>query len=71
MFGAAEWLQGILHAMRMLAKHSIDTLIDWYLGYRLDKVLVEHRLVKLIHLLRDAIFFDNDPPRTEEEKKER
>ncbi|XP_077862819.1 sorting nexin-14-like [Saccoglossus kowalevskii] len=41
------------------------------MGYKLDLVLEEEKLEFIIHILRDAIFFDNDPPRTDEEKKER
>ncbi len=43
--------------MRPLVKHSVDTFVDWYLGYRLDRVLVEHRLVRLVHLLRGTYVF--------------
>ncbi len=50
-FEVATWLQGLLHTARSLVKHTVDAWVDWYLGYRLDRVLVEHRLVKLVHLL--------------------
>ena len=51
-FHAATALQSLLHTFRPLVKHSLDNFVDWYLGYRLDRVLVEHRLLRLLNLFR-------------------
>lgn len=71
LYSAPIWLLRLLLALRTIMRNTVDTFLDWYLGRKLDKVLREYHLVKIIHLLRDALFFDNDPPRTDEDKRRR
>ena len=42
----------MLMTVRMLGRNTLDTYVDWYLGYKLGVVTQEHRLVKIIHLIR-------------------
>ena len=52
LYKCQNWVLTVLLTTRLLGKSTVDTYIDWLLGNKLDAVLVEHRLVKLIHLLR-------------------
>ncbi|XP_012936262.1 sorting nexin-14 isoform X1 [Aplysia californica] len=61
----------LLLTARILFKETIESYLDWYLDRRITQVTQEHRVVLLIHLLRDVLFFDKDPPRTDEDKKQR
>lgn len=45
-------------ALRTIMRNTVDTFLDWYLSRKLDKVLREYHLVKIIHLLRGQL--DND-----------
>ncbi|XP_041362664.1 sorting nexin-14-like isoform X2 [Gigantopelta aegis] len=66
-----DWFHHILMTVKMIAKMTVESYLEWYLSLRLQQVTQEHRLVALIQLLRDILFFDTDPPRTDEEKKTR
>lgn len=68
LYNAPVWVLRLLMVMRTVVRNTVDTFLDWYLGQKIEKVLQEYHLVKIIHLLRDALFFDNDPPRTDEDK---
>ncbi|ESO00147.1 hypothetical protein HELRODRAFT_83318, partial [Helobdella robusta] len=70
-YESPDWLMQLFLSLRMLLRNTIDTYLDWYLNRKLQQALTEHYVVKIIHLLRDAIFYDTDPPRSEEDKKKR
>lgn len=38
--------------MRTVVRNTVDTFLDWYLGQKIEKVLQEYHMVKIIHLLR-------------------
>lgn len=40
---------------RMLLKNTIEAYTDYYLQYKLNQVVQEHRLVSLITLLRGTL----------------
>ncbi|XP_064637730.1 sorting nexin-14-like isoform X3 [Lineus longissimus] len=63
-----KWFQQVLMTIRMLGRNTVDNAVDWYIGQKLSQVTKEHRIVNIVHLLRDVLFFDDDPPRTEKEK---
>ncbi|XP_013383349.1 sorting nexin-14 isoform X2 [Lingula anatina] len=70
-YHAPEWFHHVLITARILGKNSLETFVDWFIGKKLWQVSQEHRIESLVHLLQDALFFDNDPPRTDEQKAER
>jgi len=43
-------MQAMLMA-RVLIRNTVDTYLDWYLGTKLDMLMNEHRVVRIIHLL--------------------
>ncbi|KAL3842670.1 hypothetical protein ACJMK2_020660 [Sinanodonta woodiana] len=61
----------VLLSGRMLFKQTLESYLDWYIDKKVEQVTQEHRLVGLINLLQHVLFFDSDPPRTDEQKKER
>lgn len=65
------WLIRSLLSLRSVLANTFNFFLEWYLSHKLEKVLQEYHIVKIIHILRDALFFDNDPPRTDEEKRQR
>lgn len=70
-FGIPEWLHHLLFTFRMLAKNLAEGYLDDFLHQKVAQVTQEHRVITLIHLLRDVLFFDTDQPRTDEQKKKR
>lgn len=66
-----EWFHHVLLTARILFKSTLENYLEWYTGQKIQQVSQEHRVVGLIHLLRDVLFFDTDPPRTDEQKRER
>ncbi|XP_060606816.1 sorting nexin-14-like [Ruditapes philippinarum] len=66
-----DWCHHLLYTARMFVKQTLEAYLDWYTDYKVHMVTREHRLVSLIHLLRDVLFFDNDPPRTDDDKRKR
>jgi len=49
---APLWLLKVFMMIRIVLRNTFDTFLDWYLGYRLERVIEEHRVTKIIHLLR-------------------
>ncbi|CAL1530450.1 unnamed protein product [Lymnaea stagnalis] len=70
-FKAPRWFQQLTLSARILLKETVENYLDYHIDYKLAQVTQEHRLVSLIHLLRDILFFDEDPPRTDEDKRKR
>ncbi|XP_071954615.1 sorting nexin-14-like isoform X2 [Antedon mediterranea] len=60
-----------LVTLQKIFKNLLEAFIDSYLGMKLDQVKSEEQMEKIIHLLKDALFFDDDPPLTEEQELER
>ncbi|XP_066293255.1 sorting nexin-14-like isoform X5 [Branchiostoma lanceolatum] len=65
------WFHHVAMAARIVGKHALEGYLDSYLAGKIEQVKQEHQVVGLIHLLRDVLFFDNDPPRTDEDKRVR
>ncbi|XP_069052669.1 sorting nexin-14 isoform X4 [Lepisosteus oculatus] len=70
-FHIPDWLHHLLTGGRILFKNTLEAYTDYYLQYKLDQVLQEHRVVSLITLLRDAVFCENSEPRSFEDKQKR
>ncbi|XP_039604004.1 sorting nexin-14 isoform X2 [Polypterus senegalus] len=70
-FHVPDWLHHLLSGGRILFKNTLEAYADYYLKYKLDQVLQEHRAVSLITLLRDAVFCENSEPRSFEDKQKR
>jgi len=71
LFKVPALLYSILVCGKVAFQQTLDVYADRYLAHKVDLLTNEHRLVMIIHLLRDAIFFDQDPPRTDTQKLER
>ncbi|KAK0153346.1 Sorting nexin-14 [Merluccius polli] len=70
-FAFPDWLHHLLMGGRILVKNTLEAYVDHYLGYKLGRVVQEHRLVSLITLLRDAVFCETSQPRCAQDKKKR
>lgn len=71
LFNVPAWLYSLLVCGKVAFQETLDVYADRYLAGKVDLLTNEHRLVMIIHLLRDALFFDEDPPRTDTQKLER
>ncbi|KAM9777804.1 sorting nexin-14 [Neosynchiropus ocellatus] len=70
-FHIPDWLHHLLMSGRILFKNTLETYTDHYLHFKLSQVLQEHRLVSLITLLRDAVFCESSPPRSDRDRQRR
>ncbi|CAI9721892.1 sorting nexin-14-like isoform X2 [Octopus vulgaris] len=66
-----EWFHHILIMFRMLLKRTIESYVQYYIQQKYFQICQEHRLAYYINIIKNLLFFDTDPPRTEEQKKER
>lgn len=64
---ALRWFMCI----RVLAGNTFDAGVSWYLRRKLALALAPPRIVKLIHLIRDALFLEPPVERTEAECRNR
>ncbi|KAK2154418.1 hypothetical protein LSH36_269g07046 [Paralvinella palmiformis] len=71
LYRCQSWLIQLLLSIRIVARHTIDAFADWYLSRRLQQLMHENKVVQVIHLLRDVLFFDTDPLRSDEDKLQR
>lgn len=71
LYHAPMWIVQLLTTLDIIIRNTFQGFIKWYLDKKIRYVLKPQRIVELIHLLRDALFFNEDIPRTEREKKER
>ncbi|CAD5114305.1 DgyrCDS3447 [Dimorphilus gyrociliatus] len=71
LFGVSQAILQFFVVARMFLKNTFDNLMDYKLGEKLDYVFHENQLSKLIKMLEDTLFNENNFPRSEEEKKER
>uniref|UniRef100_A0A3Q2G3B1 Sorting nexin 14 n=1 Tax=Cyprinodon variegatus TaxID=28743 RepID=A0A3Q2G3B1_CYPVA len=70
-FHIPDWLHHLLMGGRILFKNTLEAYTDYYLQFKLNQVVQEHRLVSLITLLRDAVFCESSPPRSAQDKQSR
>jgi len=70
-FFIPRWLRQIFHAFDLLARHTLEAGLMWLLKKKLGQIFEERRFEDIIHDVRDILFFDTDPPRTIEEKRQR
>ncbi|KAM3595335.1 uncharacterized protein V6R79_021829 [Siganus canaliculatus] len=70
-FHIPDWLHHLLMTGRILFKNTLEAYTDYYLQYKLDQVVQEHRLVSLITLLRDTVFCESSTPRSAHDKQRR
>ncbi|KAJ8299813.1 hypothetical protein KUTeg_023873 [Tegillarca granosa] len=56
-----EWFHHVLLTARILFKSTLENYLEWYTGQKIQQVSQEHHV----------LFFDTDPPRTDEQKRER
>ncbi|BFZ02791.1 hypothetical protein BsWGS_05830 [Bradybaena similaris] len=67
-YKAPLWVHQLMLGGRILLKETLENYVNYHIDYKLAQVTQEHRLVSLIHLLRDVLFFDDDSPRTDLDK---
>ncbi|XP_062614266.1 sorting nexin-14-like [Saccostrea cucullata] len=70
-YGVPDWFHHLLMTGRILFKSTLEHYLQLFIEQKVEQVTQEHRVVSLVHLLRDVLFFDKDPPRTDEQKSER
>lgn len=54
-----------------LLRHTLQAGIEWYLDVKLQQAFLPQRLAELLNLIRDVLFFEDDPPRSKRQKAER
>ncbi|XP_042216156.1 sorting nexin-14-like isoform X2 [Homarus americanus] len=64
---ALRWLM----CVRLLTRSTLDAAVAWFLRRKLALALAPPRIVKLIHLIRDALFVDPPSERTEADHRNR
>ncbi|WAR03375.1 SNX14-like protein [Mya arenaria] len=65
-FEVPVWLHHCLYTARMFMKETLEGYLDWYIEHKVAMVTQEHRLVSLIHLLRDVLTDDEKRQRYDE-----
>ncbi|XP_041928775.1 sorting nexin-14-like isoform X6 [Alosa pseudoharengus] len=70
-FHIPDWLHHLLMGGRILLKNTLEAYTDYYLHRKLDQVMLEHRVVSLITLLRDSVFCEASEPRPLQDKQKR
>ncbi|XP_033630847.1 sorting nexin-14-like isoform X2 [Asterias rubens] len=71
LFEVVPWLYQGLIVFKKLFKNSLETFLDSYLAKKLEIVQSEEQVEDIIHKLRDVLFFDDEPPRTDAQKQRR
>ncbi|CAE1329684.1 SNX14 [Acanthosepion pharaonis] len=66
-----EWFHHVLITCRMLLKRTMESYLDYYIEQKFIQVMQENRLMHYIEIIKHVLFFDTDPPRTEDQKRER
>ncbi|GIX87442.1 sorting nexin-14 [Caerostris extrusa] len=61
----------LLSTCDILLRQTLQAGIEWYLDIKLQQAFKPQRLAEIINLLRDVLFFEDDPPRTRRQKAER
>ncbi|CAL1295601.1 unnamed protein product [Larinioides sclopetarius] len=61
----------LLSTCDILLRQTLQAGVEWYLDVKLQQAFKPQRLAELLNLLRDALFFEDDPPRTRRQKAER
>ncbi|XP_063040183.1 sorting nexin-14-like isoform X2 [Engraulis encrasicolus] len=70
-FRIPDWLHHLLMGGRILLKNTLEAYTDHYLKHKLEQVMLEHRVVSLITLLRDSVFCEACEPRSLQDKQKR
>ncbi|XP_071489884.1 sorting nexin-14-like [Diadema antillarum] len=70
-FEVPVWIHQAIVTFSKIFGKTLETYLDHYLNTKVNMVKSEQMLEHLIHLLRDVLFFDEDPPRTDAQKQER
>nr|CAB3266455.1 sorting nexin-14-like [Phallusia mammillata] len=70
-FDAGERIHRVMLCFKTLFKNTLEPFVHGYLKQKIDCYRQEHHVVDLVHLFRDIVFFNKDPPRTEKEKAQR
>ncbi|GAB1606612.1 sorting nexin-14-like isoform X2 [Argonauta hians] len=65
------WFHHCLIMLRMLVKRTTESYVQYYIEQKNLQICQEDRLVYYTNLIKNLLFFDTDPPRTDEQKKER
>lgn len=70
-FEVSAGMHHLLFLAKKLIQNTLETFLDYYLSYKMDLVASEVEMEKLIKLLTEVLFIDDDPPRTDTQKLER
>jgi len=50
-FNAPQWCMQALLVARLLVRNTVDSYLDWYIGKKLELLMNERQLERIIHLL--------------------
>ncbi|XP_041474572.1 sorting nexin-14-like [Lytechinus variegatus] len=65
------WMHQMTVTFAKIFGNSLETYVDYFVNTKTDLLKTEQMVEHIIHLLRDVLFFDDDPPRTDAQKLER
>lgn len=65
------WMHQMIVTFAKIFGNSLETYLDYFINTKTDMLKSEQMVEHIIYLLRDVLFFDNDPPRTDAQKLER
>nr|XP_054762463.1 sorting nexin-14-like [Lytechinus pictus] len=65
------WMHQMTVTFAKIFENSLETYVDYFVNTKTDLLKTEQMVEHIIHLLRDVLFFDDDPPRTDAQKLER
>ncbi|XP_076312102.1 sorting nexin-14-like isoform X2 [Tachypleus tridentatus] len=65
------WCVQLLRMFDCLVRQSLQSYVEWYLDRKIEQAIKPQRVAELLGILKDVLFFDTSPPRTDEQKAER
>ncbi|XP_022243695.1 sorting nexin-14-like [Limulus polyphemus] len=66
-----DWCVQLLRMFDCLVRQSLQGYVEWYLDRKIEQAIKPQRVAELLEILKDVLFFDTSPPRTDEQKAER
>ncbi|XP_030840776.1 sorting nexin-14 [Strongylocentrotus purpuratus] len=70
-FDVPVWMHQMIVTFAKIFGNSLETYLDYFINTKTEMLKSEQMVEHIMYLLRDVLFFDDDPPRTDAQKLER
>eukprot|EP00057_Strongylocentrotus_purpuratus_P010162 XP_011664636.1 PREDICTED: sorting nexin-14 [Strongylocentrotus purpuratus] len=70
-FDVPVWMHQMIVTFAKIFGNSLETYLDYFINTKTEMLKSEQMVEHIMYLLRDVLFFDEDPPRTDAQKLER